>query len=295
MTKRCLQCEGDFSVKPSHASQSYCSRSCMGAAYATRMLGPQNPNYSAAGRRDCEVCGVEFISYTCSQRTCGRKCGRQTPQARLGQLASGNAPTNIARLRAMAVAKRKPKALPKPRRRKSQTPCAVCGDLYDCPPSIKRRTCSAACSKVLTRGNLRLCVVCGTEFRVPPSQCNRTCSRRCLRLNRSAMQRGEKGPRWAGGRTAATVLARNRIDYKTWRATVFARDDFTCADCGMRGGKLTAHHIRPFSTHPEFRLDVRNGISLCWPCHQRIKGAEGQHAARYDALVIVRSNGQAAA
>ncbi|WP_416360620.1 HNH endonuclease [Burkholderia gladioli] len=49
------------------------------------------------------------------------------------------------------------------------------------------------------------------------------------------------------------------------------RDRFTCQHCGdARGGNLHAHHILPFATHPELRVDVSNGITLCKPCHKAV-------------------------
>ncbi len=50
---------------------------------------------------------------------------------------------------------------------------------------------------------------------------------------------------------------------------VFARDEFTCQDCGEVGGKLTADHIRPWSLYPELRFECANGQTLCRPCHRK--------------------------
>jgi len=49
---------------------------------------------------------------------------------------------------------------------------------------------------------------------------------------------------------------------------VFERDEHTCQDCGQRGGKLNAHHIKSYIDHVELRLDVDNGITLCCDCHK---------------------------
>ena len=54
-------------------------------------------------------------------------------------------------------------------------------------------------------------------------------------------------PNWQGGITPLRVLIRNLIEYKNWRKEVFKRDDFTCQECGQRGGKLEAHHKKSFS------------------------------------------------
>lgn len=49
---------------------------------------------------------------------------------------------------------------------------------------------------------------------------------------------------------------------------MFERDDFTCQQCGKKGGRLQADHILPYSTHPELRLDLNNGRTMCVPCHR---------------------------
>lgn len=55
-----------------------------------------------------------------------------------------------------------------------------------------------------------------------------------------------------------------------WRMGVFGRDDFTCQFCYQRGGKLVAHHIKPWSEFSQLRFNVENGITLCEKCHKLI-------------------------
>lgn len=69
-------------------------------------------------------------------------------------------------------------------------------------------------------------------------------------------------------RTSARHADMSRIEYRLWREAVFKRDDWTCVDCGTRGGKLHADHIKPYSKFPELRYDVANGRALCVPCHR---------------------------
>jgi len=56
---------------------------------------------------------------------------------------------------------------------------------------------------------------------------------------------------------------------REWRESVFARDNWTCQDCGDRGGYLEAHHIFPFSEFPDHRMAVWNGVTLCAKCHRK--------------------------
>ena len=61
---------------------------------------------------------------------------------------------------------------------------------------------------------------------------------------------------------------RNSQEYKDWRKAVFERDNYTCQSCGKHGGKLNAHHIKPFKDYPKLRLVLDNGITLCAECHK---------------------------
>lgn len=58
-------------------------------------------------------------------------------------------------------------------------------------------------------------------------------------------------------------------EYKEWRTKVFERDDYTCQSCGQVGGELNAHHIKPYSDYPKLRIDIDNGIALCYDCHRK--------------------------
>lgn len=60
---------------------------------------------------------------------------------------------------------------------------------------------------------------------------------------------------------------RNMPEYIAWRKAVFSRDNFTCQRCGVHGGKLEAHHIQSWASHPEGRFDIENGMTLCADCH----------------------------
>lgn len=51
-----------------------------------------------------------------------------------------------------------------------------------------------------------------------------------------------------------------------WAAAVKQRDK-ACRKCG-RSEDLHAHHLMPKSTHPELRLDIENGVTLCYRCHK---------------------------
>lgn len=81
---------------------------------------------------------------------------------------------------------------------------------------------------------------------------------------------GSNHPNYKGGKRPR----REDWSLKSWRKSVFMRDFYTCQSCGVKAGKLEAHHIKPWATHPEFRYDVSNGITLCYECHNEVHGKE---------------------
>ena len=65
---------------------------------------------------------------------------------------------------------------------------------------------------------------------------------------------------------------RSTTEYNHWRLSVFRRDDYTCQKCGVRGVKINAHHIEPWSENESRRYDISNGITLCRKCHLSAHG-----------------------
>lgn len=60
---------------------------------------------------------------------------------------------------------------------------------------------------------------------------------------------------------------RKRPAYKQWRQWCLLRDDYHCQMCGETKD-LTVHHIIPATICPELKYDIRNGITVCRPCHE---------------------------
>ena len=86
---------------------------------------------------------------------------------------------------------------------------------------------------------------------------------------------GERGSGWLGGITPENHRIRGGIEYRLWRESVFARDNWTCQRCSQRGGNLEAHHIKPFADYPELRFAIDNGITYCVGCHKIIDKCRG--------------------
>lgn len=64
-------------------------------------------------------------------------------------------------------------------------------------------------------------------------------------------------------------IIRKSFEYKLWRESVFERDNYTCVECGTRGGELNADHIKPFAYYHKLRFDINNGRTLCVACHRK--------------------------
>lgn len=181
--------------------------------------------------------------------------------------------------------------------------CARCGKpIYSTPSRQKKGHdiyCSIECKNPPV---VAVCPTCGNEFRYSPSSEQTYCSKECSNLgkgqNNSAgtkaawsdpekrkrimdgikrrsqseqwksaphFQRGEKHPKYNGNRKARQDAS--RYQYKQWHSLVLKACDYTCQRCGIRGGKLEAHHVKSWANHPELRFDVSNGIALCEDCH----------------------------
>jgi 5-methylcytosine-specific restriction endonuclease McrA len=80
---------------------------------------------------------------------------------------------------------------------------------------------------------------------------------------------GEKHWNWQGGKTSESLRLRSTTEYRSWRKSVFERDNFTCVQCGQRGCFLNADHIKPWAYYPDLRFDVDNGRTLCLTCHYK--------------------------
>ena len=82
--------------------------------------------------------------------------------------------------------------------------------------------------------------------------------------------KGERHWNWKGGITPKNQIDRGSARATSWRNAVFKRDRYTCQICGTIGGKLNAHHIKPWAKFPEERYNIENGITLCRKCHKAV-------------------------
>lgn len=96
-------------------------------------------------------------------------------------------------------------------------------------------------------------------------------------------KRGNKNPSWKGGVTSLRKRIRHCFKYRQWISDVFQRDNYICQDCGRKGGKLNAHHIKAFykimkeydikfleeALNCEELWNINNGQTLCEDCHKK--------------------------
>lgn len=119
------------------------------------------------------------------------------------------------------------------------------------------------------------CKNCGQQYKTYKAQIklygSSYCSRRCMGESYSKIFSGVNSPSWRGGRATKERCIRNSTQWKKWREAVFARDNWTCQDCGQVGGNLEPHHIKPFAYFSKLRFEVSNGITLCKKCHRKTK------------------------
>lgn len=89
--------------------------------------------------------------------------------------------------------------------------------------------------------------------------------------------KGKDHYRWIKDRSLLKDDSRERNGqlHREWSKAVKNRDSWKCClsnnDCN---GKIEAHHILSWASHPELRYDIKNGISLCHYHHPRKREEE---------------------
>lgn len=127
--------------------------------------------------------------------------------------------------------------------------CEMLSDVYKDSHSPLRYTCACKNTAVTTLARFKS-------------------GSRCQKCKRTRLS-GENSPHWNPELTDAEREYRRDVPgYREWRDSVYERDDYTCQSCGVRGEKINAHHLENYSENKALRLDVNNGITLCYPCHR---------------------------
>ena len=119
-------------------------------------------------------------------------------------------------------------------------------------------------------GKIHICEWCAKEhYRPKCYESHKYCSSKCYYEAPRHKSKGANHWNWRGGITPINDGLRKSHKYSMWRKKVFKRDKFTCQMCGQCGGQLEADHIKSFSKYPKLRFIVKNGRTLCKPCHEK--------------------------
>lgn len=78
---------------------------------------------------------------------------------------------------------------------------------------------------------------------------------------------GENHYKWIKDRNK--VNPRSRLTQKSFRQSIFNRDNFTCKKCNQYGGNLVAHHLDGYHWCNSKRNNINNGVTLCVTCHKK--------------------------
>lgn len=111
------------------------------------------------------------------------------------------------------------------------------------------------------------CLSCGIPLLIRERQFGVTkyCSHKCYWRSLLGKEPWNKG----NGDAPWCERVKKLKAWAIWRTAVFKRDDYTCQDCGVRGGRLVPDHVKPKSLYPELVFDVNNGRTLCDDCHRK--------------------------
>lgn len=129
---------------------------------------------------------------------------------------------------------------------------------------------------------------CGSTSQVPTGrlQNGTTKSCGCIGIERLRAMKGPLSHTYNPLLTDEERAGRHRMQgVDNARMAAYKRDDFICSACGQRGGKLHAHHIKPWLFYPNHRLMLRNLITLCQRCHTAFHVDYGRRADNHSYFI----------
>jgi hypothetical protein len=158
----------------------------------------------------------------------------------------------------------------------------------------------------------RKCEVCQKEFQITPFyiDISRFCSKECrIEWTRNFMK-GENNPakrkevrekiseknskenhyRWNPDREVVLKNQRNNNhEDKEWALAVKKRDGWRCKmNNNNCEGKIIAHHILRWSTFPELRYKINNGITLCEYHHPKKVSKEKELIQFFQKMIVTQ-------
>lgn len=256
----CEYCGGLIPLDKKHPEKRFCDRTCASRWREARIRERPKPEPVLAAVCECG-CGTPMPEYDKNGRK-RRYIYRHNPKTRTVQLCQTCGEPILQYGKNKFCSKAcfgRSRALAK-----VDLVCLVCGKDYPCFPY--RAESSKYCSKECwsRRAAIKTCLACGGPF---TGSNRKYCSQFC----RKTHMVGERAAQWKGGATLANERARRSAELRKWRLAVYKRDGYRCQDCGTRN-ELHAHHIKYWSTHPELRFVVSNGVTVCIDCHGKRHG-----------------------
>lgn len=277
VTKQCPTCDSSFEVKPSQiigGKVVYCSKECWTLHLSKEMKGKGNHNFKRV-TANCHTCNKEMSVQPSKKRI--KKyhfCSKECHIGGIGSTRTGELNGNYIRV---------------------ECTCKECGVAFKRKPAeIRGETyCSNECRlKTLNRGEISIrsekkevkCLNCGvnilrTQYRLEKTNAH-YCTLKCKDIHfAKTFRSGENAHNYSANKTVADRMReRNYPEYRVWRTSVYARDNYTCIVCeDNKGGNLIAHHLRSYAKNPTLRTEIDNGVTLCSKCHSDFHGSYGYY------------------
>ena len=95
------------------------------------------------------------------------------------------------------------------------------------------------------------------------------------RKKQSLSKIGEKNPSYNPNLDRINNNSRSIAGNTIWRRNILEKYNYKCDKCNSKDN-IQTHHLYNWSSHPEKRFDIDNGVCLCKKCHDEFHKKYGQ-------------------